>query len=349
MTKKNDSKWASLATAPILGQAPGVIRPAHLLLSVVLILQALSSHASGEVGGNDVKGWLEKMVAAVHTLSYQGTFVYLHNNHLESMSIVHSVGNKGESERLISLNGVAREVVRDNASVTCIAPDSRSVSIGSRVLGQGFRAVMSIDIDQLENYYRFFHLGEARVADRAVTVVAIVPKDHYRYGYRIYLDKQHGLPLKTDMLDANGDAISQMMFTRLQVDSNVETLTEPSIAGREDYQWVQQKPLRRLSVSGDKNWKFNKLPTGYAVTLHARKTAGEGVSGVDHFVISDGLASLSLYVERADEGAGLQGGSNMGAINAFGNRIDEFQVTVIGEVPALTVEQVARALRKSDD
>ncbi|MES9900103.1 MAG: MucB/RseB C-terminal domain-containing protein [Sedimenticola sp.] len=318
----------------------------RFLLLLLLGVFATSFQALGETDKEGVKVWLEKMVNAVHTLSYEGTFVYLHDNHLESMRIVHSANSKGESERLVSLNGVAREVVRDNASVTCIAPDSRSVSIGSRVLGQGFRAVLSVDAGQLDEHYSFFNLGEARVADRAVAVVAIVPKDHYRYGYRIYLDKQHGLPLKTDMLNANGDAISQIMFTQLQVDTNVEALTEPSIAGKEDYQWVQQKPLRQMPGGGDKGWQFNDLPAGFAVTLHARKSAGKSEVGMDHFVISDGLASLSLYVEKAGTDAGLHGSSNMGAINAFGNRFQEFQVTVIGEVPALTVEQVAKALHR---
>ncbi|MES9880294.1 MAG: MucB/RseB C-terminal domain-containing protein [Sedimenticola sp.] len=327
--------------------SPMVLR--RLLPLLVLSLLLISLRVSADTNKGEVRVWLDKMVNAVHTLSYEGTFVYLHDNHLESMRIVHSVGSKGESERLISLNGVAREVVRDNASVTCIAPDSRSVSIGSRVLGQGFRAVMSVDANQLDDHYSFFNLDDARVADRAVAVIAIVPKDHYRYGYRIYLDKQHGLPLKTDMLNANGDAISQIMFTQLQVDSNIEGLTEPSIAGKEDYQWVQQKPLRKMQGGRDERWKFNALPAGYAVTLHARKSAGKSDAAMDHFVISDGLASLSLYIEKVGTDAVLHGSSNMGAINAFGNRFEEYQVTVIGEVPAQTVEQVAKALRRFDD
>lgn len=325
------------------------MRVSRLLLAFVLLLPAVIAQASLQSDALTVRGWLEKMVNAVHTLSYQGTFVHLHENHLESMKIIHDINSEGESERLISLNGVAREVVRDNASVTCIAPDAKSVSIGSRVLGQGFTAVLSIDVDQLEAHYRFFLLGEARVADRATVVVAIVPKDHYRYGYRIYIDSQHGLPLKTDMLDANGDAISQMMFTQLQVDTDVETLMKPSMAGKENYRWVQQKPLRKMPEGGDNGWRFNSLPAGYAITFHARKRGENQGPEIDHYVISDGLASLSLYIEKAAAENGLQGRSNMGVVNAYGNRYQDYQVTVIGEVPTQTAEQVANALHRTDD
>jgi sigma-E factor negative regulatory protein RseB len=262
------------------------------------------------------------------------------------MQIVHTVDNGGEKERLVSLNGVPREVFRDNASVTCIAPDAKSVSIGNRVSGNGLRAVFSVDISQLSDYYNFHLLGEQRVAGRSTRVVAIIPTDAYRYGYRLYLDTEHALPLKTDMLNVSGVSISQLMFTQLQVHTSSREIAEISLDGKEDYQWVQQKPRRAISDAQLSGWSFRDLPKGFDVTLHSKRKTKNQAGEIDHFVLSDGLASLSVYVEAAAE-VGLRGSSTMGTVNAFGNEVAGYQVTAVGEVPALTVERIAKSLQPS--
>ncbi|MCW8907737.1 MAG: MucB/RseB C-terminal domain-containing protein [Sedimenticola sp.] len=311
-----------------------------------LFLLALPAQGSTEGRGGDVRDWLQRMVNAVHSLNYEGTFVYLHNNQLESMRIVHNADEDNEKERLLSLNGVPREVIRDNASVTCIAPDAQSVSIANRVGSYGFRAVFAADISQLSNLYDFHMLGEARVADRPAMVLAIVPRDAFRYGYRIYLDKQHALPLKTDMLDRSGEALSQLMFTQLQVHSGKSEIETISLEGKEHYRWELQKPIKTLQEKNGSRWSFEGLPEGFKIILYSRRKAGERGGEVDHFVLSDGLASLSVYVEPAADDD-LRGGSNIGTINAYGSVREGFQVTVVGEVPALTVEHIASALRNN--
>jgi sigma-E factor negative regulatory protein RseB len=315
-----------------------------IVLSLLLVAVSHGGFASN--GDNDVKAWLQRMVNAVHSLSYEGTFVFLHNGQLESMQIVHSADQGGEKERLISLNGVAREVFRDNASVTCIAPDVKSISIGKRVTGEGFRAVFSVDISQLSDLYDFYLLGEERVAGRPARVVAIMPRDEYRYGYRVYLDIENALPLKTDMLTVSGESVSQLMFTHLQVHSSSRDIAEISLDGKEYYDWVQQKPRTAVNASNTSPWSFSDLPKGYIVTLHSKRKADQHDGSIDHFVVSDGLASLSVYVEKALDD-GLLGSSAMGTINAFGNEINGFNVTAVGEVPALTVEQIARSIKIS--
>lgn len=322
--------------------------PFRIIFAAFVMAVFASTAFSSESESSEVRELLKKMVAAVHTLNYEGTFVLLHGNQLESMQVIHTMHNGSERERLISLNGAAREVVRDNVSITCITPDSKSVSIGNRIVGRGFRAVFSIDQDKLSSYYTFFLLGEERVANRDTTVVGIIPKDDYRYGYRIYLDQEYALPLKTDMLNASGNAVSQIMFTHLNVGDSVKDLAEASIAGKEDYSWVQQKPVTWMQNVKENRWDFNNLPKGFSVTLHTRKSIELGGPEIDHFVISDGLASLSLYAEKSIKVSGLRGNSVIGAVNAYGTEYNGYQITVVGEVPALTVEQVAQSIQRQN-
>ena len=318
-------------------------RTSLCFLSLCLTLQSTALFSSER----DVRTWLQSMVQSVRELNYQGTFVFLHDNQLESMQIVHIVDAEGEKERLVSLNGAAREVVRDDASVICIAPDAKSISISRRGAGGGFRAVFSMDIEALSAFYDFQLLNRARVAGRAVQAVAILPKDPYRYGYRIYLDVQKALPLKTDMLDDRGSVISQIMFTSIQIDANVKDTTEDNLDGREYYHWVQREPGKVNNEPDDREWALDGLPQGYHIKLRTQMPAGKDGPPVSHFVLTDGLASLSLYIEPNGSDSVLIGGSRIGAVNAFGRIIEGHHITAVGAVPALTVEKIAQAVRRN--
>jgi len=315
--------------------------------SVLIFISAVNSSAFA-AEKDDVIQWLQRMVSAVHGLNYEGTFVFLRDKQLETMKLRHTIEESGEKERLFSLNGVPREVFRDNASVTCISPDMKSVSIGNRMTGLGFRAVYSIDVPQLSALYDFHVLGKQRVADRQTTVIAIIPKDKYRYGYRIFLDVDTAFPLKSDMMDVNGEAISQIMFTHLKINPSTQGMQEISVEGKENYAWVQQKNQHTsVGESPKAAWQFQDLPKGFAISFHSigkatSKNSKEGA--VEHFVMSDGLASLSVYVEKIISPS-LVGTSNMGAVNAFGREYEGYQVTAVGEVPSQTVQQVANAIR----
>lgn len=318
----------------------------HRQLSILILLIAgysLPSFAT-EALENDVKAWLKKMIHAVRTLNYEGTFVYLHADQLESMRVLHIVDDSGEREHLLSLNGPAREVVRDNASITCISPDAKSVSIGNRLITNGLHALFTMDVESLTDYYEFHLLHKTRVAARKARVIAIIPKDDFRYGYRLYLDQESGLPLKTDLLN-QGKAISQSMFTQLNIEPNIKDVGEYILNGKEHYKWFYRTSPRRQNSAKSAAWGFYTLPDGFNLSFHSRKKEEPDQLEVDHFVLSDGLATLSVYVEKLDRETGLRGISRMGAVNAYGSQVNGHQVTVVGEVPAITVERVAMAIR----
>ena len=136
----------------------------------------------------DVQALLQGMIEAVQTLDYQGTFVYLQNNQLESMQITRLQGAEGPRERLVSLNGSRREVVREAGILTCFLPDSQALLIDKQISAKRIPELPSLSLDGLSRHYSFRFLGEDRVAGRQARVVAIIPRDAYRYGYRLYLD-----------------------------------------------------------------------------------------------------------------------------------------------------------------
>lgn len=300
---------------------------------------------SGYADDLDALGWIKRMAHAVHTIDYQGTFVYLHGNQLEAMQIVHAVKEGEEREQLVSLNGAAREVIRDKDSVICILPENKAVSVSKRQADRGFPTLLPLNLDQLSAYYDFRILGDDRVAGRPTKVVVVIPRDAYRYGYRLSLDTQHALPLKTDMLDEMGLPVAQFMFTTLQLDPDLsDTSSLLATAKQEGFTWIQQEPAGNVPDNETSAWQFHQLPAGFSLQVRTQHGDDSSSERTEHFVFSDGLAMLSVYVEKAGGSSGLEGESRMGAVNAFGARVAGHQVTVVGEVPAQTVRQVAGSM-----
>ena len=67
--------------------------------------------------------WLEKINAAAANLSYQGVFVYGYESNLEAMRVAHRVDGGSVKQRIYSLNGAPREIIRDGSEVWCFAPE----------------------------------------------------------------------------------------------------------------------------------------------------------------------------------------------------------------------------------
>ncbi len=291
---------------------------------------------------------MERMYTAVQQLNYEGTFVYLHNQHMESMKIVHTVDNGVERERLVSLNGSRREVVRRKGEVICIQPDIQSVLVGKRFGHEGITKLLPYKPDEISAYYDFRMDGEERVADKDTKIVLVIPKDGNRYGHRVSLDVESAIPLRSDLLDHSGNPISQIMFTSLKIgaavsDNSLELVTHEEL---KKYNWKHQDPMQNTAGSeGESKWSFDSIPEGFRLSVHETRMASTDNDVIEHFVFTDGLATMSVYIEEAMPEKRFEGESQMGAIHAFGIQHNGFQITAVGEVPAQTVKKFALAAR----
>jgi sigma-E factor negative regulatory protein RseB len=313
------------------------------------MLPALLAVAGQSFAQENARQWLDGMSNALQSLNYDGTFVYLHDGKLESMRIVHQASEQGEQERLVSLTGSPREVLRDNKAVTCIMADSKSVTVGQSRPRPPFPMVPD-DLDRLSRYYRLQELGEDRIAGHMTRVITITPKDRFRYGYRFWIDTGNYMLLKSDLTDVDGVAIEQVMFTRLDVSDQLSAVAlQPSLTG-DGYNWTRQGDgsLNTAARQGSPGWIVKRLPVGFQMTDFQRKRMRRGGASAEHMVFSDGLATLSVYIEKVkSEAEAFLGLSSMGAMNAFGAVVDGYQVTVVGEVPPATVQMVAASVQQA--
>ncbi len=298
--------------------------------------------------GEDPRAWLADMSRALRSLDYQGVLVYLHGRQLEAMRLVHRAARDGEHERIVSLNGVPREVLRDPQRVTCVLPDSRAVLVEKSRPRRVFPGTLPLDLGRIERHYALVLDGHDRVAGRAVRIVEVRARDHYRYGYRFWIDEESRLPLKFDVVDSAGAPVEQMMFTHIEIGGPIpEALLHPALP-RAGYTWYTEPTAdggEALAEAGQ--WTVAAAPPGFELTMRRVGRLPAGRRPVEHLMLSDGLASVSVYIDRPDADEGfMEGLSRMGAMSAFGARVEGYQVTAVGEVPPVTVEMVARSTRR---
>lgn len=313
------------------------------------VIAALLLASGPALARENAREWLDDMSGALTNLNYDGTFVYLHDGRMEAMRIIHRVDEAGQRERLVSLSGSAREVLRDDRTVTCILSDIRSVMVGQSRSSQPF-PLLPEDIDSISRYYRLEDAGDDRMAGQPARVITITPRDAYRYGYRFWIDRDSAMLLKSELTGVDGQVIEQVMFTRLSIGTDIpEQELQPAMSG-DGYEWTSQMSSgrQRPSLDGNPDWVVRDLPDGFAMTHYQRRPVRKGRGNAEHMVFSDGLATVSVYIEDAGKVAQpLTGLSGMGAMNAYGMETDGFQVTVVGEVPPATVEMIATSLARA--
>lgn len=287
---------------------------------------------------------LESMTEAARTLNYDGVFVYQHNDQMDAMRVIHQSQDGKERERLISLTGYAREVIRNGETVTCIFPDDQSVMIEKSRPYELLSAQFPDSIVKLADSYDFKLAGSDRTAGREAEIVKIVPRDRFRYGYRLWIDKQTNMLLKTELFNELGQPLEQFMFTHLEiVDEIPDKLLEPTITGT-DFTWYENPDDDHNQIMNSA-WQVSWLPNGFTISDHADELLANSPHEVHHLVFSDGLALISVFVEEVSQNSSVMiGPSRLGAVNAFARQAEGYQVMVVGEVPAITVRQMANSV-----
>lgn len=315
-----------------------------LLLGALICSNALAADSDTAIE------LLKNMHKSASALSYKGTFIYAHNGKMDSMQIFHRAGSKGERERVVHLNGTPREVIRENNIITCILPDSKAITVSKFETAQHpMLAQLPANLTEFKQNYDFSISGQDRVAGRPTIVVRVDPRDKFRYGYRFWLDAQHSLLLKSEMIGDDGTAVEQVMFTSIELVSDIpDALLKPGLRGEHLTSVTQSADTLSSPAPKPAQWQVKRMPDGFKSTSHnMRDVAGDG-GMAHHIVLSDGLASVSIYIEKRDpRRKHFVGSSYMGAVNVYGVMMDDHQITAVGEVPTATVKMVAESMQFS--
>jgi len=309
---------------------------------------ALLCTATAWAAPRSASAWLSYMQHALSSASYSGVLVFMGRGQPVTYQLVVS---KGTYARMTALTGPTREIIRGPHAVLRLRPNGQMMVV--RGMGGGasplpFPPATRVKRSVLEKSYRLKLGGTDRVAGEAAQLMQIVPRDHWRYGYRVWIGRHTGLPLRSELVTSDGHPLQQAFFTHLQL---IKAPAAMSAIGAREMTILAHASVQETTHSGgctdegQAAFTFKKLPPGFHVLKTVCEQAPNGGLPVTHMLIGDGLATVSLFVTVHHQGRpALVGRTTIGAVHAVGRVEGSYALTAMGDAPIATVARIARAL-----
>jgi sigma-E factor negative regulatory protein RseB len=292
----------------------------------------------------DARAWLDRMNEAIEALNYRGTFVHVHDGNAETMHVVHRSLDGVVSERLVSLDGVGREIIRREQNIQCILPDRKVVLLEERRDASPLVSALPNYSEHLETHYQFKIYSTDRVANRQTQVIGISPRDEFRYGYVLWLDQDTAMPLKSRLWGENKVVVEEILFTSIEFPDEISDSELQAATATEGYTMFRS-PQPPTELAAGIPWHVGQLPAGFELMASTLKPIAGSEYPVEHMVFSDGLATVSVFIEDPKTEADVtEGFSAVGSTNTFSLTFNGRKVTAVGEVPRRTVETIATSL-----
>ena len=309
-------------------------------MAAALLASAASAAARDRTSPEE---WLQRMSAAVATTDYEGTVIRRHNGETRALKVVHKVVDGVVNERVVTQEGKGLEIIRVGNRVQCILPDSKSVLVEEWSDQNTLFSTLPRSEIRFGGVYDLSIVREERVAGRPAVLLAIRPHDVYRFGHRLWLDRETAFPLRTEVIGNDGRLIEELKFADIDLESSVpaEALT-PSIS-LDSFTWYTEPQRPRAEVETD--WVCDDLPSGFRVISTRTEQLPGAAEPVTHIVYGDGLATVSVFVDGKPEQE-IARRSSLGVSNSYSIERDGYQITAVGEVPSITVQRIASSMRR---
>jgi sigma-E factor negative regulatory protein RseB len=322
-----------------------MVRKVPLALAAWLAFFVAPVLADPARNAEEAKAWIARMSEALATRNYDGLFTHQTRHQTETMRIVHRMQDGRSVERLVSLDGSGREIITTTEEVHCYMPDRRMVLVEPRNDRGSLINALPLAANQSAGQYTFEMKTGKRILGRDVRLIEVKPRDRYRYGYRLWLDEESGMPLRSQVCDEKGVPIEQIHFTRLDLPEQIDAKETGPGVDATGFRWMRAgQKLARRPVTGP-TWRAARVPPGFRL-VGARLQPVPGVPvPAQHLIFSDGFASVSVFIEPGPPAGPSQvESSTIGSSSAFSTRIGGHVVTAVGEVPPTTVRFIATSV-----
>lgn len=295
----------------------------------------------------NINDWLMRMHEASRNRSYVGTFVVSSGGAMSSARIWHVCDGSQQIEKVETLTGAPRTIYRHNDKVMTFLPDQKVVRAEKRESLGLFPQLLKSTDSHIADFYTSRQEGSERVAGVEADIVALVPRDAMRFGYRVWAEQKKGMVVKLQTLDADGRVLEQAAFSELQLDAPVKLDKLAQMMSQTDGYKVEKADLVKTTASAE-GWVLKTPVPGFQpMSCHKRPLAGRAGSDPMQWVFSDGLASVSIFVESYDSRRHLkESRMSLGATQSLTRRLDAYWLTVMGEVPMATLSLFADGLER---
>ncbi len=319
-----------------------------LLIAIILPTSSLAADEPP-----DGKQILEKMAHAMHSLNYQGTVAFVRGGKLDTMAYYHATQNNIEQERMSSLNSPLREITRQSGRVSHLYPATGIHMTEERPFEDSFLLNIPKRIGELEAYYSVNVLDDdEKVALLPAYAIELKPKDQLRYSRKIWIEKNNSLPVRTETFDVTGQQVEEMSFTKLEIKDKLPILNAME-------QWHGLAEDKRICAYKTKIVDFatapftaDQLPPGFHVLFFTQRTLKPSDQPVNHLIIGDGLSFVSIYLEHSQSNTAnyqSNGVQTIGSVRFYSQPLDNYDLTVMGEVPEETISLIANSIKLKTD
>lgn len=317
-------------------------------------LQPVQTESKADLSSMGVLEWLQRMHAASRKQSYVGTFVVSASaGNLSSARIWHVCEGNQQVERIEALSGPPRSTYRHNDRVLTFLPERRVVRSERRENLELFPNLPGAPDVSLTGLYSARLIGRGRVAGFDADVVALMPRDPLRFGYRVWSERNSGLVIKLQTVDGDGQVVEQSAFLELQLDAPIKMHVLSQMMNSTAGYKMEKAELQRITPESE-GWALKGPIAGFKpVSGYSRAMGGAAPSERTlQWIFSDGLASVSLFLEPYDAQRTLQEAVfSVGATSTLTRRIadknGDWWLTAVGEVPAQTLDAFARSLART--
>lgn len=324
--------------------------------------------SAAAVAADGPRQWLERMNHALTANDYEGTFSHWQDGKVEMLRIIHRVENGEVRERLVSLDNSGREFIRTGTELACYLPDKRTVLVEKRAAESPLLGNFPSFDQSSTRFYDIREVERTRVNRRHTRLIAVTPKDEFRYGYKLWIDDSTAMPIRSQLCDAKGRIIEQVVFSELTFNAHIpDSAFKPEVS-TEGFQWLRNDQGSPAFAGGAPVlWNALKLPPGFRMTVRSAQVMPGSSDPVAHLVYSDGLAAVSVFVEVQTTSAAPPASSTtgplrssqsatappsptssvarVGSTSAFSTFVEGHKVTAVGEVPPETVEFIANSVK----
>jgi sigma-E factor negative regulatory protein RseB len=290
--------------------------------------------------------WLQRLSPAMNMTSYRGVFVYGRGQQVHSMQVAHRYNGSMVEERLVIQDGGSGEIVRRGTEVICVLPAQDTVTLDAIISYGSLAGSFNDQLLPAARWYQAQILGEGRVAGYAVVKIALNANDLYRYSYRLWLEKDTGLLVKSQTRNADDQILEHFQFTSLDItDDIVDSELQIATADKNKSRTMSLKSSDSVAepVTRLQGWSLDWLPAGFEPAATPRSDKRQVIA------FSDGFAAFSVFVEDVASLDMPTGASRIGATTVYLRPVlsdgRQVLVSVVGEVPPITARKVAESVR----
>jgi sigma-E factor negative regulatory protein RseB len=334
---------------------PSLFSVALAWASLAFVPAAIAQPGSGDAPAspNQVKTWLTRIHEAANTRNFQGTFIVSGSGSVASARIAHFCEGGNQFERVESLDGQARHVLRHNDLVQTVWPAKRIALVERRDLPVTFPSLIHASDSRIIEFYDVFNQAPDRVAGHEANVLWVKPKDAFRYGYRLWSDKLSGLLLRADVLGEKSDVLETSAFSDVSIGVKPQGESVLQAMKKLDGYRVVRPVLTATSLEAE-GWALSDGAPGFRQVSCVKRPLNDGPAQADdnagpflQAIYSDGLTHVSVFIEPFNalrhKRALL---ASVGATQTLMQRHGDWWVTVVGDVPPVTLRAFANGLER---